>query len=148
MKLPKVNTPIMAGLVFGICILLGAAVVQGTVRDLAREGGIDPWVLLAVPGLFAMMFALIVYQGADRRVTSINKSLSRGLLVALLTWMAFSALATWVWCLPENYGSCYGNIMLLSGVTGGGPMLAAALIAGAIVGWLIQHRAKSWVAKE
>ena len=148
MKLPQLATPIMAGLVFGACVLLGAAVVQGTVRELAREGGVDPWVLLAVPGLFAMLFALIVYQGADRRVTSINKSLSRGLLVALLTWMSFSALATWVWCLPENYGTCYGNVMLLTGVAGGGPMLAAALIAAAIVGWLIQRRARTWIAKE
>ena len=148
MKLPQLATPIMAGLVFGVCVLIGAAVVQGTVRELAREGGVDPWVLLAVPGLFAMLFALIVYQGADRRVTSINKSLSRGLLVALLTWMSFSALATWVWCLPENYGTCYGNVMLLSGVAGGGPMLAAALIAAAIVGWLIQRRARTWIAKE
>jgi uncharacterized BrkB/YihY/UPF0761 family membrane protein len=147
-KLPKLATPIVAGLVFGACVLIGAAVVQSTVRELAREGGVDAWVLLAVPGLFAMLFALLVYQGADRRVTSINKSLSRGLLVALLTWMAFSGLATWVWCLPENYGSCYGNVLLLSGVAGGGPMLAAALIAGGIVGWLIQHRAKTWIAKE
>ena len=148
MKLPQLATPIMAGLVFGTCVLLGAAVVQGTVRELAREGGVDAWVLLAVPGLFAMLFALLVYQGADRRVTSINKSLSRGLLVALLTWMSFSALATWVWCLPENYGTCYGNVMLLTGVAGGGPMLAAALIAAAIVGWLIQRRARTWIAKE
>ena len=148
MKLPQLATPIMAGLVFGTCVLLGAAVVQGTVRELAREGGVDAWVLLAVPGLFAMLFALLVYQGADRRVTSINKSLSRGLLVALLTWMSFSALATWVWCLPENYGTCYGNVMLLSGVAGGGPMLAAALIAAAIVGWLIQRRARTWIATE
>ncbi|WP_410971717.1 hypothetical protein, partial [Salmonella sp. SAL4437] len=83
------NTPIMAGLVFGACVLIGAAVVQETVRDLAREGGVEPWVLLAVPGLFAMLFALLVYQGADKRVTAINQSMSRGLLVALLTWMSF-----------------------------------------------------------
>jgi hypothetical protein len=147
-KLRPFNTPIMAGLVFGICGLLGAAVVQHTLRELAREGGIDPWVLAAVPGLFAALFALLVYQGADRRVKSINQSLTRGLLVALLTWAAFSALATWVWCLPENYGGCFSNVMLVSGVTGGGPMLAAALIAGGVVGWLIQNRAKTWVARE
>jgi hypothetical protein len=147
-KLRPLNTPIMAGLVFGICGLLGAVVVQNTLRDLAREGGVDAWVLAAVPGLFAAMFALIIYQGADQRVKSINQSLSRGLLVALLTWMTFSGLATWVWCLPENYGSCFSNVLLISGVAGGGPMLAAALVAGGIVGWLIQHRAKTWVAGE
>jgi hypothetical protein len=147
-KLRPLNTPIMAGLVFGICGLLGAVVVQNTLRDLAREGGVDAWVLAAVPGLLAAMFALIIYQGADQRVKSINQSLSRGLLVALLTWMAFSGLATWVWCLPENYGSCFSNVLLISGVAGGGPMLAAALVAGGVVGWLIRHRAKTWVAGE
>lgn len=148
MKLPRLGTPVVSGLVFGVCGLAAAAVVQHTIRELARQSDMDPWVLAAVPGLFAMMFALLVYQGADKRVQTINQSLSRGLLVALLTWMAFSALATWVWCLPENYGSCFSNVLLLSGVAGGGPMLAAALIAGGIVGWLIQRRARTWVAKE
>ena len=39
------------------------------------------------------------------------------------------------------------TVLLLTGFVGGGPMLLAALVAGAIVGWLIVRRGRAWVLK-
>jgi hypothetical protein len=38
--------------------------------------------------------------------------------------------------------------MLVSGIIGGGPMLLAALGAGALVGWLIKRRRLHWIMKD
>lgn len=137
---PRLSPPIVAGLVFGLCGMVAAATVQHTLASFAQEGGASPLVFLAVPGLFAALFAILVYQGAGQKLTSMAQSFSRALLVALLTWASFSALATSVWCKPELYGQCYGSFLIVSGLIGGGPMLLAAGAAGAIVGW--------WVLKQ
>jgi hypothetical protein len=145
MDVQLMSVPLFAGFVFGICAALAAGSVEFTLRRFAEEGGVNRIIFVAVPGLFAMMFAIFIYQQSKSKITQISQSISRGILVALLTWIAFSALATWVWCLPENYGSCFGNFLLVSGLVGGGPMLAAALVAGALVGWLIKQQRLSWV---
>jgi hypothetical protein len=137
MRLKRTHLPAVAALVFGASGMLAAAAVGFLVADFAREAGMSPVVMLAVPGLFAMLFALTVYQGAAERITSVGQSLSRGILVALLTWLAFSALASAVWCPPDRYGACFSNALLVSGIIGGAPMLIAALLAGYAVGRLV-----------
>jgi hypothetical protein len=139
------SVPLFAGFVFGICAALAAGSVEFTLRRFAEEAGLNRFIFVAVPALFAMMFAIMIYQNAKAKIKQIGQSVTRGLLVALLTWGAFSALATWTWCLPENYGTCYGNFLLITGVVGGGPMLVAALVAGWLVGWLIKQQQLSWV---
>lgn len=142
-----VSPPLIAALLFAICGSAAAASLQFTLREFAIESGVNAWVFVAVPGLFAALFALIVYQGADKRVERIGQSLSRGLLVALLTWFGFSALATAVWFPIEDFFEWLSTVLLLTGFVGGGPMLLAALVAGAIVGWLIVRRGRAWVLK-
>lgn len=137
---PQLSPPVVAGLAFGLCGMLAAATLQHTLAGFAQEGGASPLVFLAVPGLFAALFAILVYQGALRNVTSMAQSFSRALLVALLTWASFSALATSVWCRPEHYSQCYSSFLIVSGLIGGGPMLLAAGTAGAIVGWWVLNR--------
>lgn len=132
----QISPAVIAGVVFALCGVLAAATVQHTLASFAQEGGVNPAIFLAVPGLFAALFAIVVYQGARRKVTRMAQSFSRALLVALLTWASFSALATTVWCKPEHYGQCYSSFLIVSGLIGGGPMLLAAGVAGAIVGWL------------
>jgi len=139
------SAPLFAGFVFGICGALAAGSVEYTLREFAEEAGVNRVIFVAVPALFAMLFAIVVYQNARERIRTIGQSVTRGILVALLTWAAFSALATWTWCLPEDYGTCYGNFLLVTGIVGGGPMLIAALVAGALVGWLIKQQQLSWV---
>jgi len=139
------SVPLFAGFVFGICGALAAGSVEFTLRKFAEEAGLNRLIFVAVPALFAMMFSIVIYQDAKAKIKTIGQSVTRGILVALLTWAAFSALATWTWCLPENYGACYGNFLLITGVVGGGPMLIAALVAGALVGWLIKQQQLSWV---
>jgi hypothetical protein len=134
------TVPLFAGMIFAVCGLLAAGSVEFTLRKFAQEGGVSSVTFVVVPGLFAMLFALLVYQGAQQRVKRVAESVSRGLLVGLLTWASFAALATWVWCRPENYVSCYGNFLLASGVIGGGPMLMASVTAGALVGWIIKQK--------
>jgi hypothetical protein len=136
--------PLFAGFVFGIFGMLAAGSVEYTLREFAIEGGVNRFIFVAVPGLFAMMFAMIVYQKADKRISRISQSLSRGILVALLTWVAFSALATWVWG-PSDVLRFFSSALLLSGIIGGGPMLIAALAAGTLVGWLIKRRQLHWI---
>jgi hypothetical protein len=127
----------VAAAVFGVCGLLSAASLAVVLGDFGAEAGVPRWLMIAVPGLFGMLFALLVYQGAGEAVSPISQSLSRSILVALFTWIAFSVLATVVWCVPQNYGVCLANALLLSGILGGGPLLIAALIAGFIVGNLV-----------
>lgn len=143
------SIPILAALLFGIFGALAAASTKLVIANFAREAGVSDWIFIAVPALFAMMFAVIVYQGADKYVKKIGQSLSRGLLVAIMTWTAFSGLATWAWCLPEHYGDCFSQALMVSGVIGGGQMLLAALVAAAITGYAIvgQH-SRVWKAKD
>lgn len=138
----RLSIPILAALLFGAFAALAALTLHTVLTRFAREGGVDEWILVAVPALFAMLFALLIYRRAEDRVQSISQSLSRGLLVALLTWIGFSALATWVWCAPELYADCFRQALLISGALGGGQMLLAALAAATIIGYAIRARAR------
>lgn len=137
MLLTRPLLPVLAALVFLVCALLAAGSVGGLLSRFASEAGISPLLLILVPGLFAMMFALLVYQGAATQVRRVGQSLSRGLLIALLTWIAFSALAAAVWCPPDNFAACLSGALIVSGIIGGGPMLIAALAAGYLSGLLV-----------
>jgi hypothetical protein len=141
------TVPLFAAFVFGIFGSIAASSVEFTLREFAAEGGVNRLIFVAVPGLFAMMFAMMVYQEAEKRITTVAQSLSRGILVALLTWISFSALATWVWS-PSNAFRFFSTAMLISGIIGGGPMLIAALSAVGLVGWLIKRRQLHWIMKD
>jgi hypothetical protein len=127
----------IAALVFGACGLLAAAAVEFLLRSFAEQAGVNRWIFVAVPGLFAMLYAMLLYQDAQKKVRRLGESVSRGILIALLTWGSFSGMATWAWCEPHQLGQCFGNTLLVSGIVGGGPMLAAALLGGILTGVLI-----------
>jgi hypothetical protein len=130
----------IASFVFFAFSLIAAAAVEYLLRTIAEESGVNRWVFAMVPALFAMLYALIVYQNADRRIKRLGESVSRAILVMLLTWLSFSALTTWTWCQPRAFGSCLSKTLLVSGVIGGGPMLLGALGAGIVTGVLIIRR--------
>jgi hypothetical protein len=132
-----ISPAIIAGLVYGACGLLAAAAVEFLLRALAEQAGINRWIFVTVPGLFAMLYALMLYQDARKKIRKLGESVSRGILIALLTWFSFSILATWAWCPPSQIGECLGHTLLAAAVIGGGPMLAAALVAGVLTGVLI-----------
>ena len=132
-----ISPAIIAGLVFGACGLLAAAAVEFLLRSFADQAGINRWIFVAVPGLFAMLYAMVLFQDARRRIKRLGESVSRGILIALLTWFSFSLLATMVWCTAKDVGQCFGHTLLASAIVGGGPMLAAALVAGLLTGVLI-----------
>jgi len=136
----QLSIPVLAALLFGAFGALAAASLHEVMLRFASEAGIEPWVFIAVPALLATLFALIVYSRAATRIRNISQSLSRGLLVAILTWVAFSALVTWAWCVPALYASCLAQALLISGALGGGQMLLAALAAAAITGYVIRLR--------
>jgi hypothetical protein len=138
------TVPLFAGFVFGIFGMLAASSVEFTLREFAAEAGVNRLIFVAVPGLFAMMYAMVIFQDAEKRVTTVGQSLSRSILVALLTWVSFSALATWVWSPSDAFG-WFSKALLISGIIGGGPMLLAALAAGGLVGWLIKRRQLHWI---
>ena len=76
---------IFAMLVFGICALLGAGLVEVVMRNFAGEAGVPTWVFVIAPALLSMLFALLLYRKAVSNVSGIKQSLSRALLVAILT---------------------------------------------------------------
>jgi hypothetical protein len=130
----------VAALVFFIFSLVAAGAVEFLMRAFAEEAGLNRWMFASVPALFSMLFALIVYQNAERKIKSLGESISRGILVMLLTWVSFAALASWTWCKPSDFGSCMSHTLIISGVIGGGPMLIGALGAGILTGVLIIRR--------
>jgi len=143
----RLSIPTLAALLFGVFGMLAAASTYPLMSRFATEAVVSEWIFIAVPALLAALFALLVYRGAENRVRSIGQSLSRGLLVAILTWTGFSAMATWTWCIPVNYGECFRDALMLSGVLGGGQLLLAALAAAAVAGYAIRARtAGNWKA--
>jgi hypothetical protein len=130
----------IASLVFFVFSLMAAGAVELLLRKVAEESGVNPWVFAIVPALLAMLYSLIVYQNAQRKIRRLGESVSRGILVMLLTWVSFAAMISWTWCQPREFGSCLGTTLLTSGVVGGGPMLLGALGAGIIAGVLIIRR--------
>jgi hypothetical protein len=135
----------IASLVFFVFSLIAAAAVEvlgSLLRRFANEVGINQWVFAMVPALFAMLFALFIYQDAQRKIRRLGESVSRGILVMLLTWLSFSALTSWTWCPPREFGACLRNAVIVIGWIGGGPMLFVALGAGILTGVLIIRRPK------
>ena len=57
-------------------------------RNFAGEAGVPTWVFVIAPALLSMLFALLLYRKAVSNVSGIKQSLSRALLVAMLTWLA------------------------------------------------------------
>ena len=128
---------ILAGLIFGVCGLFAAGTIEFLLRSFADDAGINRWIFAAVPGLFAMLYAILVYQDAQKKVRRITESISRGILIALLSWLSVSALITWAWCADGQAMRCFSETLLVSGIVGGGPMLVAAIFAGWVSGLLI-----------
>lgn len=131
---------VFAMLVFGICCLLAAGLVEAVMRNFAGEAGVPTWVFVIAPGLLSMLFALLLYRKAASNVAGIRQSLSRALSVAILTWLALSVYISALWCPGYRALSCTRDVVLVTTVVGGGPLLLAALIAGSIVGLVLKRR--------
>ena len=131
---------VFAMLVFGICCLLAAGLVEVVMRNFAGEAGVPTWVFVIAPGLLSMLFALLLYRKAASNVAGIRQSLSRALSVAILTWLALSVYISALWCPGYRALSCTRDVVLVTTVVGGGPLLLAALIAGTIVGLVLKRR--------
>lgn len=131
---------IFAMLVFGICSLLGAGLVEVVMRNFAGEAGVPTWVFIIAPGLLSMLFALLLYRKAASNISGIKQSLSRALAVAILTWLALGIYVSSLWCPGYRALSCAHDVALVVTVIGGGPLLLAALIAGTVVGILLKRR--------
>ena len=136
---------VFATLVFGICSLLGAGLVEVVMRSFAVEAGVPTWVFIIVPGLLSMLFALLMYRKAASDVTGIKQSLSRALAVAILTWLALAAYVSFLWCPGYRFLGCARDVVLVITVIGGGPLLLAALIAGTVVGIVLKRRVE-WLS--
>lgn len=134
-------------LLFAICTWLGAGTVETVMRDFAAEVGVRTWVFVAVPGLLAMLFSLLLYQNAARRIRTVRESLSRALLVGIGTWISVAALIAFMWCPGYRALACTSDVLLVTGIVGGGPLLAGVLVAGFIVGMLLRNRV-SWLTYE
>jgi len=131
---------LFAMLVFGICSLFAAGLVEVVMRDFAVEAGVPVWVFVIVPGLLSMLFALVLYRNAVNTVVGVRKSLSRALAVAILTLIAMVVYISALWCPGYRALSCARDVLLVITVIGGGPLLLAALIAGGVVGFFLNHR--------
>jgi hypothetical protein len=131
-------------LVFGICCWLAIAVIEPVMQSFAAEAGMTSWLFIAIPGLLAMLFAVLSYVRATQLVTSMDKSMSRALLVALATWIAVTGLIAWLWCPTQGTLRCTSNVLLMTGIIGGGPLLIGAMVAGGVVG-LVLRRRPAWI---
>lgn len=136
---------IFAMLVFAICTWLGAGLVESLMRDFANEVDVRTWVFVAIPGLFAMLFSLILYRRAVIMIAGIEQSMSRALLVGIATWLAVTVLISMLWCPGYRALRCTSDVLLVTGIVGGGPLLAAVLVAGFIVGVVLKRRV-SWLS--
>lgn len=129
-----------AGLVFCIAVLLAGGTIESVTRSLAADAQIPAWIVVLVPALLAAMFAVVVYQGAGRRRITLGEASTRAIFVAILTWLTFSGFITLIWAPVEGGWSTFTNVAALSGVVGGGPLLIASLLAGAVVGLVVERR--------
>ena len=138
---------IFAMLLFAICTWLGAGMLETVMRDFAGEVGVRTWVFVAVPGLLAMLFSLLLYQNAAARIRTVAESMTRALLAGILTWIALAGMISFMWCPGYRLMRCSSDVLLVTGIIGGGPLLAAVLVAGFIVGLLLKRRV-SWLTYE
>ncbi|MFY8121574.1 MAG: hypothetical protein ACOVK7_09310, partial [Burkholderiaceae bacterium] len=63
--LQVMTVPLFAAMIFAVCSLLAAGSIEFTLRTFAQEGGVSSIIFVVVPGLFAMLFALFLYQDAQ-----------------------------------------------------------------------------------
>ena len=132
----------IASLVFFAFSLIAAATVEFLLKRFAEEAGVSWWVFAMVPALLAMLYSLILYQNAERKIRRLGESVSRGILVMLLTWASFAAMTSWTWCQPRDFFHCLGTTLEISAIVGGGPMLLCAMGAGVLSGVLIVRKPK------
>jgi hypothetical protein len=138
---------IFAMLLFGICTWLGAGTVETVMTDFAVEAGMKTWVFIAIPGLLAMLFSLPLYHNAAKRITTMRESMTRALLVGIATWLAVTAMISYMWCPGSRRLECTSDVLVVTGIIGGGPLLAGVLVAGFVVGTLLMRRV-SWLTYE
>ncbi len=131
---------VFAMLVFGICCLLAAGLVEVVMRNFASEVAVPTWVFIIVPSLLSMLFALLMYRKAWTRITGVKQSLSRALAVAIFTWLALAVYVSSLWCPGYRALSCARDVVIVITAIGGGPLLLAALIAGTVVGIVLKRR--------
>ena len=131
---------IFAMLVFGICSLLGAGLVEVVMRNFAAEAGVPTWVFIIAPATLSMLFALLLYRKAVSNVSGIRQSLSRAFLVAILTWLVLGVYISALWCPAYRALGCARDVAIVLTAVGGGPLLLAAFIAGTIVGMVLKRR--------
>ena len=113
-------------------------------RNFAVEAGVPTWVFITAPALLSMLFALLLYRKAVSNISGIKQSLSRALLVAILTWLALGVYISSLWCPGYRALGCARDVAIVLTAIGGGPLLLAALIAGTIVG-IVLKRHVDWL---
>jgi len=138
---------VFAMLVFAIFTWLGAGTVESVMNDFANEVGMPTWVFIAIPGLLSMLFSFLLYQNAAAKITALRESMTRALLVGIATWIGVAAMISYMWCPGSRTLSCTSDVLLVSGIVGGGPLLVAVLVAGFVVGTLVLRRV-SWLTYE
>jgi hypothetical protein len=138
---------VFAMLVFAIFTWLGAGTVEAVMNDFANEVGMPTWVFIAIPGLLSMLFSFLLYQNAARKITAMRESMTRALLVGIGTWIGVAAMISYLWCPASRRLSCTSDVLLVSGIVGGGPLLVAVLVAGFLVGTLVLRRV-TWLTYE
>jgi hypothetical protein len=138
---------VFAMLMFAIFTWLGAGTVEPVMNDFANEVGMPTWVFIAIPGLLSMLFSLLLYQNAARKITAMRESMTRALLVGIATWIGVAAMISYLWCPGSRTLSCTSDVLLVSGIVGGGPLLVAVLVAGFVVGTLVLRRV-TWLTYE
>jgi len=131
---------VFAMLVFAIFTWLGAGTVETVMNDFAQEVGMSTWTFIAIPGLLSMLFSFLLYQNAAAKITTLRESMTRALLVGIATWIGVSAMISYMWCPGSRALSCTSDVLLVSGIIGGGPLLVAVLVAGFVVGTLLLRR--------
>jgi len=131
------SAPVIAGIVFGMLALVACTSLLPMLTRFADAAAMSTALVIAVPVLFAVMFAALFFRGGASG--GWPASIGRGIAVAMATWPAFSAVAASIWCGPGTFLSCFGGMLLVTGVVGGGPMLLASLIGGAVMAWLLRR---------
>jgi hypothetical protein len=131
---------IFAMVLFATCTWLGAGTVEAVMSDFATEVGMPTWVFIAIPGLLTMLFSFLLYHDAPKRITAMREAITRAILVAILTWIGVAAMISYLWCPASRRLDCTSDVLIVSGIVGGGPLLAAALVAGFVIGTLVLRR--------
>ena len=83
----------------------------------------------------------------DHRRHGDLKSMTRALLVGIATWIGVAAMISYLWCPGSRTLACTSDVLLVTGIVGGGPLLVAVLVAGFVVGTLLLRRV-TWLTYE